>query len=140
MTLALFLTVMELPSGRATFVLNPSWNALACRRLQERHWRFTTAKLRLMRWRMAFAACRNCLHQERSDMNDIEIRDLYQELIVDHSRRPRNFGRLDHATHQAEGFNPLCGDKIRVYVNLENDVVRDLSFEGEGCAISKASA
>jgi nitrogen fixation NifU-like protein len=73
-------------------------------------------------------------------MNDIEIGDLYQELIVDHSRRPRNFGRLEHATHQAEGFNPLCGDKVRVYVNLENDVVRDLSFEGEGCAISKASA
>ena len=73
-------------------------------------------------------------------MNDIEISDLYQEMIVDHSRRPRNFRRLEHATHQAEGFNPLCGDKVKVYVHPENDVLRDVSFEGEGCAISKASA
>ena len=73
-------------------------------------------------------------------MNDIEIADLYQELIIDHSRRPRNFRRIEHATHQAEGFNPLCGDKVRVYVNLEDGVLRDISFEGEGCAISKASA
>jgi nitrogen fixation protein NifU and related proteins len=73
-------------------------------------------------------------------MNDIEIADLYQELIVDHSRRPRNFGRLEHATQQAEGFNPLCGDKVKVYVDLENDIVRDVRFEGDGCAISRASA
>src|SRR6058998_2723826 len=73
-------------------------------------------------------------------MNDIEIADLYQELIVDHSRRPRNYRRLENATHQAEGFNPLCGDKVRVYVDLDNGVVRNISFEGEGCAISKASA
>jgi len=73
-------------------------------------------------------------------MNDIEIADLYQELIVDHSRRPRNYRRLENPTHQAEGFNPLCGDKVKVYVDLENNVVRDISFEGEGCAISKASA
>src|SRR2546427_2682630 len=73
-------------------------------------------------------------------MNDIEIADLYQELIVDHSRRPRNYRRLEHATCQAEGFNPLCGDKVKVYVDLENDIVRDVRFEGEGCAISKASA
>jgi nitrogen fixation NifU-like protein len=73
-------------------------------------------------------------------MNDIEIADLYQELIVDHSRRPRNFRRLEDSTHKAEGFNPLCGDRVRVYLNLEGEVVRDVSFEGEGCAISKASA
>ena len=73
-------------------------------------------------------------------MNDIEIADLYQELIVDHSRRPRNYRRLENPTHQAEGFNPLCGDKVKVYVDLENNVVRDISFVGEGCAISKASA
>jgi nitrogen fixation NifU-like protein len=73
-------------------------------------------------------------------MDDIEIADLYQELIVDHSRRPRNYRRLENPTHQAEGFNPLCGDKVKVYVDLENNVVRDISFEGEGCAISKASA
>src|SRR5262249_42298547 len=73
-------------------------------------------------------------------MNDIEIADLYQELIIDHSRRPRNFRRLENATHQAEGFNPLCGDKVRVYLDLDKEVVRDVGFEGEGCAISKASA
>ena len=73
-------------------------------------------------------------------MNDIEIADLYQELIIDHSRRPRNFRRIEGATHQAEGFNPLCGDKVKVYVDLEDGVLRDISFEGEGCAISKASA
>jgi len=73
-------------------------------------------------------------------MNDIEIADLYQDMVVDHSRRPRNFRRLENATHQAEGFNPLCGDKVNVYVDLDRGVVRDVSFEGEGCAISKASA
>src|SRR5436190_23927328 len=73
-------------------------------------------------------------------MNDIEIADLYQELIVDHSRRPRNYRRMENPTHQAEGFNPLCGDKVKVYVDLENDIVRDVSFEGDGCAISRASA
>lgn len=73
-------------------------------------------------------------------MNDIEIADLYQELIVDHSRRPRNFRRLEGVTHKAEGFNPLCGDRVTVYLNVEEDVVRDVSFEGDGCAISKASA
>jgi len=73
-------------------------------------------------------------------MNDIEIADLYQELIIDHSRRPRNFRRIEGAAHQAEGFNPLCGDKVKVYVDLEDGVLRDISFEGEGCAISKASA
>jgi nitrogen fixation NifU-like protein len=73
-------------------------------------------------------------------MDDIEIADLYQEMIVDHSRRPRNFRRLEDATHQAEGFNPLCGDKVKVYVVLKDDVIRDIAFEGDGCAISKASA
>jgi nitrogen fixation NifU-like protein len=73
-------------------------------------------------------------------MNDIEIADLYQELIVDHSRRPRNFRRIENATHQAEGSNPLCGDIVKVYVELENGTVRDVAFQGEGCAISKASA
>ena len=73
-------------------------------------------------------------------MSDIELEDLYQEVIVDHSRRPRNFRRLETATRQAEGFNPLCGDKVKVYIDIENDMIRDVSFEGEGCAISKASA
>jgi nitrogen fixation NifU-like protein len=74
------------------------------------------------------------------NMNDVDIADLYEELIVDHSCRPRNFRRLENATHQAEGFNPLCGDKVKVYVNLDKEVVRDVGFEGGGCAISKASA
>jgi nitrogen fixation NifU-like protein len=73
-------------------------------------------------------------------MNDIDLEDLYQELIVDHSRRPRNFRRLERATHHADGFNPLCGDVVHVYIDLQGDIVRDASFVGDGCAISKASA
>jgi nitrogen fixation NifU-like protein len=69
-----------------------------------------------------------------------DLQDLYQELILDHSRRPRNLGSLAEANRSAEGYNPLCGDKVKVYVNLEGDVVRDISFEGSGCAISTASA
>ncbi|TVR50753.1 MAG: SUF system NifU family Fe-S cluster assembly protein [Puniceicoccaceae bacterium] len=71
-------------------------------------------------------------------MSDLE--DLYQEIILDHNRRPRNFGPLPEATHHAEGHNPLCGDHIKVLLRLEDDVVREVKFEGEGCAISKASA
>jgi nitrogen fixation NifU-like protein len=70
-------------------------------------------------------------------MNDVA--DLYQELIIDHSSRPRNFRSIPGA-RQGEGFNPLCGDKVTVYLKLEGDVVADASFQGEGCAISKASA
>lgn len=69
-----------------------------------------------------------------------DLQDLYQELILDHGRRPRNFKRLDDATRSAEGYNPLCGDKVKVYVKMDDDVVKDLSFEGSGCAISTASA
>jgi SUF system NifU family Fe-S assembly protein len=74
------------------------------------------------------------------NLDDVQIAELYQELIVDHSRRPRNFRRLECATHHAEGSNPLCGDKVTVYLELVKDIVREVSFEGEGCAISKASA
>jgi len=70
-------------------------------------------------------------------MSDIE--DLYQELIIDHSSRPRNFRVIDGA-QQAEGFNPLCGDRVTVYLRMDGDTVADASFKGEGCAISKASA
>ena len=73
-------------------------------------------------------------------LNDIDFADLYQEVIVDHSRRPRNFGRLDAATHSAEGFNPLCGDRLKLYVNVKDDAVQEARFEGDGCAISRASA
>ncbi|HEU4400833.1 MAG TPA: SUF system NifU family Fe-S cluster assembly protein [Candidatus Polarisedimenticolia bacterium] len=69
-----------------------------------------------------------------------ELDDLYQEVILDHNKRPRNFRRLEGASRHAEGFNPLCGDRVTVYVALDADVVRDVSFEGSGCAISKASA
>ena len=69
-----------------------------------------------------------------------ELRDLYQEVILDHNRRPRNFGALPSANHQAEGYNPLCGDKVTVFLDLEDGCIRDLAFQGSGCAISTASA
>jgi nitrogen fixation NifU-like protein len=69
-----------------------------------------------------------------------ELQELYQQVILDHSRSPRNFLKLDGANRIAEGHNPLCGDRVTVYLRLENDVIRDVSFQGEGCAISKASA
>ena len=69
-----------------------------------------------------------------------DLNDLYQEVILDHSRRPRNFRKLEGASHSAEGQNPLCGDQITLYLLMEGEVVRDISFLGSGCAISKASA
>lgn len=69
-----------------------------------------------------------------------ELRDLYQEVVVEHSRRPRNFRKLDHADRTAEGFNPLCGDQITLYLKLDQQVIQDIAFQGSGCAISKASA
>jgi nitrogen fixation NifU-like protein len=69
-----------------------------------------------------------------------ELSDLYQEVILDHNRRPRNFGALPGANRQAQGHNPLCGDKLALYVRVEGDVIADVRFEGSGCAISKASA
>jgi nitrogen fixation NifU-like protein len=68
------------------------------------------------------------------------VDDLYQETILDHSKRPRNFHVMEDANRKAEGYNPLCGDKLRLYLRIENDIVRDASFEGSGCAISTASA
>ena len=69
-----------------------------------------------------------------------DVGQLYQEVILDHYKRPRNFRKLDGASRNAEGYNPLCGDKVTVYVKLEDGVVRDISFQGSGCAISTASA
>ena len=69
-----------------------------------------------------------------------ELRELYQEVILDHNKRPRNFRELEGADRHADGYNPLCGDKLAVYVNLDGDVITDVSFLGSGCAISKASA
>ena len=69
-----------------------------------------------------------------------DLRDLYQEVILDHNRHPRNYGALDEASHHADGHNPLCGDQLRVHVAVEGDQVQDVRFEGTGCAISTASA
>jgi len=69
-----------------------------------------------------------------------ELRELYQEVILDHNKRPRNFHKLEGANRTAEGYNPLCGDQCTVDLRLEGDVIRDISFVGSGCAISKASA
>jgi len=69
-----------------------------------------------------------------------DLRDLYQEVILDHSKRPRNFGELAGANRRAEGYNPLCGDRETVYVRVEDDVLADVGFRGAGCAISTASA
>ena len=69
-----------------------------------------------------------------------ELSDLYQEVILDHNKSPRNFHKLEGANRTAEGYNPLCGDIVTVYVKLDGDVISEISFEGSGCAISKASA
>ena len=69
-----------------------------------------------------------------------ELRELYQEVILDHSKKPRNCRRMAAANHRAEGRNPLCGDHVNVYLRVEDDVIADASFEGQGCAISQASA
>lgn len=69
-----------------------------------------------------------------------ELTDLYQEVILDHNRRPRNFRALDEPSRTQEGYNPLCGDRLIVYVKLAGDVIEDVTFQGTGCAISKASA
>ena len=69
-----------------------------------------------------------------------DLSDLYQEVILDHNRRPRNFHAMADASHQAEGYNPLCGDRLTLYLKLQGDRITDVSFEGSGCAISKASA
>jgi nitrogen fixation NifU-like protein len=69
-----------------------------------------------------------------------DLRELYQQVILDHNRNPRNFKRLDPADRTAEGYNPLCGDHYTLYLNLDGDTIREIGFQGSGCAISKASA
>jgi len=69
-----------------------------------------------------------------------DLRELYQEVLLDHYRHPRNFGPLASATRTVDGYNPLCGDRIKMYVEIDNGIVRGVSFEGSGCAISTASA
>lgn len=70
----------------------------------------------------------------------MELNDLYRDVILDHNRRPRNFGGLDSADASVEGFNPLCGDHLTLRLKLDDDTISDIRFEGEGCAISTASA
>lgn len=69
-----------------------------------------------------------------------DLRELYQELILEHSKKPRNYREIPNASRKVEGFNPLCGDHFTVYMEVDGDVVKDLSFQGSGCALSKASA
>jgi nitrogen fixation NifU-like protein len=69
-----------------------------------------------------------------------DLTDLYGEVILDHNRRPRNFGRLPRASHSAVGYNPLCGDKVAVFLRVEGGRIEEIAFEGVGCAISTASA
>ena len=69
-----------------------------------------------------------------------DLHDLYQQVILDHSKSPRNFRKIDGANRKVEGKNPLCGDQVTVYLLMEGDIVKDISFQGSGCAISKASA
>lgn len=71
-------------------------------------------------------------------MNDIQ--SLYQQVILDHNKNPRNFGPLLSANHSADGLNPLCGDDITVHLSIENNIIKEISFEGSGCAIAKSSA
>jgi nitrogen fixation NifU-like protein len=69
-----------------------------------------------------------------------ELSDLYQEVILEHSKAPRNFRKPAEANQHAEGYNPLCGDRCTVYINMDGDAIRDIAFQGSGCAISRASA
>ncbi|MFN2531821.1 MAG: Fe-S cluster assembly sulfur transfer protein SufU [Pyrinomonadaceae bacterium] len=69
-----------------------------------------------------------------------ELSELYQQVILDHNKKPRNFRKLETANRSAEGYNPLCGDQLTVYLDFEDDTLKDVSFEGSGCAISKAAA
>lgn len=75
---------------------------------------------------------------ERHSLSDLT--ELYQDLVLDHNSRPRNFRKVLSANHSAEGYNPLCGDRVTVYVEIEGGVVKDIGFQGTGCAISRASA
>jgi len=69
-----------------------------------------------------------------------ELRDLYQEVILDHNKRPRNFRVIEPSTHHADGHNPLCGDQVTVYLDVHDGIIQDIAFQGSGCAISSASA
>jgi len=69
-----------------------------------------------------------------------EIKELYQQIILDHNKNPKNYGKLESYNHTSEGYNPLCGDRLNIYLQIEDDMIKDIHFVGSGCAISKASA
>jgi len=69
-----------------------------------------------------------------------DLKDLYQEIILDHNKNPRNYGKLETSTHKAEGYNPMCGDHYSIYLKVKDGIIEDVTFEGAGCAISKSSA
>ncbi len=69
-----------------------------------------------------------------------DLGDLYQQVIIDHTKSPRNFGKLEPCSHDAEGYNPLCGDQLHVYLQIDDDMIKEVKFEGQGCSISTASA
>ena len=69
-----------------------------------------------------------------------DLGDLYQEVILEHNKSPRNFKRMEQANHHAEGYNPMCGDRCQVYIDMDGDAIKEISFQGSGCAISRASA
>src|SRR5262249_36356568 len=69
-----------------------------------------------------------------------ELNELYQQVILDHNKKPRNYRRLETANREQEGYNPLCGDQITLYLQMDGDLIKDVGFQGSGCAISKASA
>ncbi|QQS35243.1 MAG: SUF system NifU family Fe-S cluster assembly protein [Ignavibacteriales bacterium] len=71
---------------------------------------------------------------------ETELRELYQQVILDHNKSPRNYKKIEPSTHFAEGYNPLCGDTVHIYLFVEDGLIKDVSFQGSGCAISKASA
>lgn len=68
-----------------------------------------------------------------------ELRELYQQIILDHNKSPKNYGKIVNCSHASEGYNPLCGDRIKIYAQVEDGIIKDIKFEGEGCAIAKAS-
>ena len=75
-----------------------------------------------------------------SKINLNELQELYQQVIIDHNHNPRNFREIEHPSHSAKGHNPLCGDKIDIYLTIKDDIITEVSFMGSGCAISKASS
>jgi nitrogen fixation NifU-like protein len=68
-----------------------------------------------------------------------DLRELYQQIILDHNKSPKNYGKIVNCSHASEGYNPLCGDHIKIYAQVEDGIIKDIKFEGEGCAIAKAS-